>query len=108
MLPGNKAAIQHFADSQPELSCCVVSLAFVGVNQAVDTEFSLYAVTANVPCNAGIMHAQLLETSVCIGGLLDYDAISSMLDSDQIGALGLDVQWQEPWEPDHFITKHDK
>ena len=31
-----------------------------------------------------------------------------MIDSDQIGALGLDVQWQEPWDPNHGITTHPK
>ena len=31
-----------------------------------------------------------------------------MIDSDQIGALGLDVQWQEPWDPKHCITTHPK
>ena len=42
------------------------------------------------------------------GGLLDLQAISDVLDSDQIGALGLDVQWQEPWDPTHCITTHPK
>ena len=31
-----------------------------------------------------------------------------MIDTDQIGALGLDVQWQEPWDPNHGITTHPK
>ncbi len=42
------------------------------------------------------------------GGLLDYDAVNDMLDTDAIGALGLDVQWQEPWDPQHYITNHPK
>ena len=42
------------------------------------------------------------------GGLLDYDAVNDMLDTDVIGALGLDVQWQEPWDPQHYITNHPK
>ena len=45
---------------------------------------------------------------MCAGGLLDYDAVSSMLDSDHLGALGLDVQWQEPWDPLDRITFHPK
>ena len=58
---------------------------------------------------AGTSCAVCLHGTVCcVGGLLDYEAVNSMLDSDQIGALGLDVQWQEPWDPYHFITKHDK
>lgn len=31
-----------------------------------------------------------------------------MIDSDEIGALGLDVHWQEPWDPNHAITNHPK
>ena len=42
------------------------------------------------------------------GGLLNYDAVNDMLDTDAIGALGLDVQWQEPWDPQHYITNHPK
>ena len=42
------------------------------------------------------------------GGLLDLQSVDEMLDSDQIGALGLDVQWQEPWDPHHRITAHPK
>lgn len=54
------------------------------------------------------LQANAQRPSSAAGGLLDYDAVSSMLDSEQIGALGLDVQWQEPWDPEHFITNHPK
>ncbi|KAA6423439.1 MAG: D-3-phosphoglycerate dehydrogenase [Trebouxia sp. A1-2] len=46
--------------------------------------------------------------NVARGGLLDYNAVNGMLDTDAIGALGLDVQWQEPWDPQHYITNHPK
>ncbi len=51
-----------------------------------------------------------LPHNVCwhAGGLLDYDAVNDMLDTDAIGALGVDVQWQEPWDPQHYITNHPK
>ncbi len=42
------------------------------------------------------------------GGLLDYDATRQGLDSGKIRALGLDVQWQEPFDPDDYIAKHDR
>jgi lactate dehydrogenase-like 2-hydroxyacid dehydrogenase len=37
------------------------------------------------------------------GGLIDYDAARRGLESGHIGGLGLDVQWQEPWDADDFI-----
>ena len=40
------------------------------------------------------------------GGLLDYDAVKQGLVDGRIGALGLDVQWQEPFNPHDFIAKH--
>ena len=30
------------------------------------------------------------------------------LKSGQIGALGLDVQWQEPFDPEDFVAKHPR
>lgn len=54
---------------------------------------------------AGAVPPQLVGHA---GGLLDYNAVNGMLDTDAIGALGLDVQWQEPWDPQHYITNHPK
>ena len=42
------------------------------------------------------------------GGLLDYDAVKSALEAGQIGGLGLDVQWQEPVDPEDFFAMHPK
>ncbi|KAL3150379.1 hypothetical protein ABBQ32_000218 [Trebouxia sp. C0010 RCD-2024] len=46
--------------------------------------------------------------NIARGGLLDLQAVTDMIDSDEIGALGLDVHWQEPWDPNHAITNHPK
>lgn len=46
--------------------------------------------------------------NVARGGLLDYDAVKAGLDDGQIGGLGLDVQWSEPFDPDDPIAKHPK
>lgn len=43
----------------------------------------------------------------CAGGLLDYDAVLKELDG-KIGALGLDVQWSEPFAPDDPVAKHPR
>ena len=46
--------------------------------------------------------------NVARGGLLDYDAIKSGLDEGNIGGLGLDVQWHEPFDPDDFMANHPR
>ncbi|GMH34351.1 hypothetical protein BSKO_02185 [Bryopsis sp. KO-2023] len=46
--------------------------------------------------------------NVARGGLLDYDAVRSALEDGQIGGLGLDVQWSEPFDPNDPIAKHPK
>lgn len=56
---------------------------------------------------AGVL-AAILRSGCRAGGLLDLQAITDMIDSDAIGALGLDVHWQEPWDPTHSITNHPK
>ena len=38
--------------------------------------------------------------------LLDYDAVKSGLDSGKVGALGLDVQWEEPFDPADYVARH--
>lgn len=43
----------------------------------------------------------------CVGGLLDYDAVLKELNG-KIGALGLDVQWSEPFDPDDPVAKHSR
>lgn len=42
------------------------------------------------------------------GGLLDYDAVKAGLESGHIGGLGLDVQWQEPFDPQDWIALHPR
>jgi len=44
--------------------------------------------------------------NVCRGGLLDESAIVHHLRSGKIGGMGLDVQWIEPFDPNHEITQH--
>ena len=44
--------------------------------------------------------------NVARGGLLDYDAVKSGLDSGKVGALGLDVQWEEPFDPADYVARH--
>lgn len=65
------------------------------------------AKTLSLFVNGLVSHAHLTP-GWHAGGLLDYEAVNDVLDSDQIGALGLDVQWQEPWDPEDSITKHPK
>lgn len=45
--------------------------------------------------------------NVARGGLLDYESIMNGLQSGKIGGLGLDVQFQEPFDPADPITKYD-
>ena len=44
----------------------------------------------------------------CTGALLDYEATKRNLENGKIGALGLDVQWQEPFDPEDPIAKHPR
>ncbi|KAF3772310.1 D-3-phosphoglycerate dehydrogenase [Nymphaea thermarum] len=44
--------------------------------------------------------------NVARGGLLDYEAIKSSLESGHLGGLGIDVAWTEPFDPDDPILKH--
>ncbi|KAK9830334.1 hypothetical protein WJX72_011101 [[Myrmecia] bisecta] len=46
--------------------------------------------------------------NVARGGLLDYDAVKAALEGGRIGGLGLDVQWQEPWHPDDYVSTHPR
>ena len=46
--------------------------------------------------------------NVARGGLLDYGAVKAALESKHIGGLGLDVQWQEPIDPEDFFVNHAK
>lgn len=46
--------------------------------------------------------------NVARGGLLDYDAMLDGLRSGHIGGLGLDVQWQEPFDPCDAIAQHPR
>jgi lactate dehydrogenase-like 2-hydroxyacid dehydrogenase len=42
------------------------------------------------------------------GGLLDYDSVKEGLDTGQIGHLGLDVQWAEPFDPRDWVAQHPR
>eukprot|EP00884_Botryococcus_braunii_P022443 jgi/Botrbrau1/8883/Bobra.0148s0003.1 len=62
----------------------------------------------------GIVNSKLLAAckpgvriiNVARGGLLDYEAVREGLESGHVAALGLDVQWKEPWDPDDYISRH--
>lgn len=64
----------------------------------------------------GIVDANLIAAckpgvriiNVARGGLLDYSAVRDGLESGHIGALGLDVQWREPWDPQDYVSQHPK
>jgi phosphoglycerate dehydrogenase-like enzyme len=45
--------------------------------------------------------------NVARGGLLDYDATLLGLKSGKIGGLGLDVQWEEPMDPEDPILEFE-
>lgn len=42
------------------------------------------------------------------GGLLDYEAVRQGLSSGRITGLGLDVQEQEPVDPQHWLAQHPR
>ncbi|KAI3972819.1 hypothetical protein MKX01_019477 [Papaver californicum] len=46
-----------------------------------------------------------LLVNIARGGLLDYDAVKSHLESGHLGGLGIDVAWTEPFYPDDPILK---
>ncbi len=62
----------------------------------------------------GMMDAEFLARckpgviiiNVARGGLLDYDATKWGLETGRIGGMGLDVQWDEPMDPDDGVLKH--
>ncbi|CAL5221445.1 g3635 [Coccomyxa viridis] len=54
-------------------------------------------------CKAGVV-----IVNVARGGLLDYESVKEGLQSGQIGHLGLDVQWVEPFDPQDWIAQHPR
>jgi phosphoglycerate dehydrogenase-like enzyme len=44
--------------------------------------------------------------NVARGGLLDYAATKRGLETGSIGGMGLDVQWDEPMDPEDAVFKH--
>ena len=44
--------------------------------------------------------------NVARGGLLDYDATARGLETGLIGGMGLDVQWDEPMDPEDAVFRH--
>ena len=43
--------------------------------------------------------------NIARGGLIDYKAVTSHLESGHLGGLGIDVAWTEPFDPDDPILK---
>ncbi|OVA03760.1 D-isomer specific 2-hydroxyacid dehydrogenase [Macleaya cordata] len=72
-----------------------------------------------VPClllnseTAGIVNKKFLSSmkkgallvNIARGGVLDYEAVASHLESGHLGGLGIDVAWTEPFNPDDPILK---
>lgn len=62
----------------------------------------------------GMINAEFLNSckdgisivNVARGGLLDYAAVMAGLKTGRVGALGLDVHWNEPIDPDDEIATH--
>ena len=52
-------------------------------------------------CKAGV-----LIVNVARGGLLDHGSVLRGLESGQIGGLGLDVHWTEPFDPSDPVAMH--
>lgn len=46
-----------------------------------------------------------LLVNIARGGLLDYEAVYNGLKSGDVGGLGTDVAWTEPFDPDDPILK---
>eukprot|EP00889_Picochlorum_renovo_P005008 jgi/Picre1/32038/NNA_007386.t1 len=67
------------------------------------------------PSNQGMMNREFLSmcatpvmiVNVARGGLLDYDAVVEGLASEKIRALGIDVQFEEPFDPDDPVATHE-
>ena len=45
--------------------------------------------------------------NVSRGGVLDYEAVRAGLEAGKIGAMGLDVQWSEPFDPSDPLAQRD-
>lgn len=45
---------------------------------------------------------------LAVGALLDYEATKEGLDNCSIRALGLDVQWHEPFDPAEDLARHQR
>ncbi|XP_043720111.1 hydroxypyruvate reductase isoform X2 [Telopea speciosissima] len=62
---------------------------------------------------AGIVNHKFLSSmkqgallvNIARGGILDYQAVVSHLESGHLGGLGIDVAWSEPFDPDDPILK---
>ncbi|KAJ7532247.1 hypothetical protein O6H91_14G079600 [Diphasiastrum complanatum] len=46
--------------------------------------------------------------NVARGGLLDYASVKAALESGQLGGLGMDVAWYEPFDPADPLLEHPK
>eukprot|EP00897_Mesotaenium_endlicherianum_P003006 jgi/Mesen1/2733/ME000169S01906 len=56
----------------------------------------------------GSMKKGAVLVNIARGGLLDYAAVREALDSGHLGGLGIDVAWQEPFDPEDPIAQHPK
>ena len=64
---------------------------------------SLSPVSASHDAQIAVRHILLH-----VGGLLEYESVMEALKTGKIGALGADVMWSEPVDPDHEIFQHPK
>ncbi|XP_047322223.1 hydroxypyruvate reductase [Impatiens glandulifera] len=89
---GNHKDIHDFASKADIIVCCL----------SMNTE------------TAGIVNHEFLSSmkkgcvllNIARGGLLDYESVSYHLKSGQLGGLGIDVAWIEPFDPEDPILKH--
>ncbi|KAJ7532246.1 hypothetical protein O6H91_14G079600 [Diphasiastrum complanatum] len=68
------------------------------------------------PESAGMINDKFLAAmkkgaklvNVARGGLLDYASVKAALESGQLGGLGMDVAWYEPFDPADPLLEHPK
>lgn len=88
---GSHQDILKFASKADIIVCCLV----------MNTE------TAGIVNDTFLssMRKGAMLVNIARGGLLDYSAVLHHLKSGHLGALGIDVAWAEPFDPDDAILK---
>ncbi|CAI9285115.1 unnamed protein product [Lactuca saligna] len=88
---GSHEDIYEFAKISDIIVCCL----------------SMNSETAGVINNKFIssMRKGCLLVNIARGGLMDYEAVYNGLKSGDVGGLGTDVTWTEPFDPDDPILK---